>query len=164
MLQLLFIVIFVEMVVIVSLSFKTPLRKLILVILDRVKRGSGPVVVKTVAGTVAVVMLSSVYSMMLIKKRWMEDGNASQTDEILMAKNLLETTLMGGLLFHAYIIDKLHHYIKELRIRRKTMETAKKQGQGFEDAGGSGSDKDKVRALEEEIATLRARVKQLESH
>ncbi|KAK8973642.1 hypothetical protein V6N11_044615 [Hibiscus sabdariffa] len=150
------------MVVIVSLSFKTPLRKLILLILDRVKRGSGPVVVKTVAGTVAVVMLSSVYSMMLIKKRWMEDGNASQTDEILMAKNLLETTLMGGLLFHAYIIDKLHHYIKELRIRRKTMETAKKQGQGFEDAGGSGSDK--VRALEEEIATLRARVKQLESH
>ncbi|KAK8517287.1 hypothetical protein V6N13_092570 [Hibiscus sabdariffa] len=162
MLQLLFIVIFIEMVVIVSLSFKTPLRKLILLILDRVKRGSGPVVVKTVAGTVAVVMLSSVYSMMLIKKRWMEDGNASQTDEILMAKNLLETTLMGGLLFHAYIIDKLHHYIKELRIRRKTMETAKKQGQGFEDAGGSGSDK--VRALEEEIATLRARVKQLESH
>ncbi|KAL4367720.1 hypothetical protein GQ457_05G030700 [Hibiscus cannabinus] len=150
------------MVVIVSLSFKTPLRKLILLILDRVKRGSGPVVVKTVAGTVAVVMLSSVYSMMLIKKRWMEDGNATQTDEILMAKNLLETTLMGGLLFHAYIIDKLHHYIKELRIRRKTMETAKKQGQGFEDAGGSGSDK--VRALEEEIATLRARVKQLESH
>ncbi|KAK8575435.1 hypothetical protein V6N13_033328 [Hibiscus sabdariffa] len=162
MLQLLFIVIFVEMVVIVSLSFKTPLRKLILLILDRVKRGSGPVVVKTVAGTVAVVMLSSVYSMMLIKKRWMEDGNATQTDEILMAKNLLETTLMGGLLFHAYIIDKLHHYIKELRIRRKTMETAKKQGQGFEDAGGSGSDK--VRVLEEEIATLRARVKQLESH
>ncbi|KAE8714894.1 aspartic proteinase-like [Hibiscus syriacus] len=161
MFQLLFIVIFVEMVVIVSLSFKTPLRKLILLILDRVKRGSGPVVVKTVAGTVAVVMLSYVYSMMMIKKRWIEDGNVSQTDEILMAKNLLETTLMGGLLFHAYIIDKLHHYIKELRIRRKTMETAKKQGQGFEDAGRSGTDK--VTALQEEIATLRARIRQLES-
>lgn len=39
------------------------------------------------------------------------------------------------------------------------METAKKQGQGFEDAGGS----DKVTALEEEIATLRARIKKLQS-
>ncbi|KAK8629525.1 hypothetical protein V6N13_078362 [Hibiscus sabdariffa] len=67
----------------------------------------------------------------------------------------------GGLLFHAYVIDKLHHYIKELRIRRKTMETAKKQGQGFEDAGGSSSDK--VASLEEEVAKLRARIKQLES-
>ncbi|KAL4310015.1 hypothetical protein GQ457_01G043110 [Hibiscus cannabinus] len=161
MLQLLYILTLLQTVVIVSLSFKTPLRKLVLVVLDRVKRRSGPVVAKTVAGTVAVVMLSSSYNMMLIKKRWIQDGTVSRTDEIFMAKNLLETTLMGGLLFHAYVIDKLHHYIKELRVRRKTMETAKKQGQGFEDAGGSSSDK--VASLEEEVAKLRARIKQLES-
>ncbi|KAA3478168.1 hypothetical protein CXB51_013835 [Gossypium anomalum] len=159
MLQLLFTVIFAEMAVIIVLCFKTPLRKLVLMVLDRAKRGRGPVIVKTVGGTVSVVMLSYIFSMMMLKKRWIVDGNASLTDEILMAKNLLETTLMGGLLFLSLIIDKLHHYIKELRIRRKTMETAKKQGQGFEDAGGS----DKVTALEEEIATLRARIKQLES-
>ncbi|MBA0748171.1 hypothetical protein Gogos_005019 [Gossypium gossypioides] len=159
MLQLLFTVIFAEMAVIIVLCFKTPLRKLVLMVLDRAKRGRGPVIVKTVGGTVSVVMLSYIFSMMMLKKRWIVDGNASLTDEILMAKNLLETTLMGGLLFLSLVIDKLHHYIKELRIRRKTMETAKKQGQGFEDVGGS----DKVTALEEEIATLRARIKQLES-
>lgn len=96
MLQLLFTVIFAEMAVIIVLCFKTPLRKLVLMVLDRAKRGRGPVIVKTVGGTVSVVMLSYIFSMMMLKKRWIVDGNASLTDEILMAKNLLETTLMGN--------------------------------------------------------------------
>ncbi|KAK6264998.1 hypothetical protein QUC31_013192 [Theobroma cacao] len=161
MIQLLFLVVFSEMAVIVVLSFKTPLRKLVIMGLDRVKRGRGPVMVKTVAGTVSVVMMSSVYSMMKIQKRWIDDGAANPTDQVLMAKHLLEATLMGASLFLALMIDRLHHYIRELRLRRKNMEAAKKQGRGFEDVKPGGSNE--VKALEEEVTALRAKFKQLES-
>lgn len=64
--------------------------------LDRLKRGRGPLVVKTVAGTILVVLSSSVYSMVNIQKREIEDGGAiNPTDQVLMAKHLLEATLMG---------------------------------------------------------------------
>ncbi|XP_022720636.1 uncharacterized protein LOC111278283 [Durio zibethinus] len=162
MIQLLFMVIFSEMAVIMVLTFKTPLRKLVIMVLDRVKRGRGPVIVKTVAGTVSVVMMSSVYSMMKIQKRWIDDEVANPTDQVLMAKNLLEATLMGGSLFLALMIDRLHHYIRELRIRRKNMEAVKKQGRGFEDGKPGGSDE--VKALEERVTTLLGKIKQLESN
>ncbi|MBA0778953.1 hypothetical protein Gotri_003238 [Gossypium trilobum] len=159
MFQLLFMVIFSEMAVIMVLSFKTPLRKLTLMVLDRVKRGRGPLMVKTVAATIAVVMISSVYSMMTIQKRWIDDGSANPTEQILMVKHLLEATLMGGVLFLAFMIDKLHHYIRELRIRRKSMEAIKKQGPEYGKPSGS----EKVKALEGEVTTLQAKLKQLES-
>ncbi|MBA0627571.1 hypothetical protein Godav_005070 [Gossypium davidsonii] len=222
------------MAVIMVLSFKTPFRKLVIMGLDRLKRGRGPVVVKTVAGTVFVVMVSSVYSMMEIQKRWVDDdGPVSSTDQVLMVRHLLEATLMGGFfgekflkccsrpvvspptivgivpvfvnplrlsveseiksgikaehstdhcwrfgwlpderqfedfsrrratIFLALMIDRLHHYIRELRIRRKTMDAVKKQGQGSDDKKPDGFDK--VKSLEEEVMTLREKLKQLES-
>ncbi|KAE8655736.1 putative SLAC1 [Hibiscus syriacus] len=149
MIQLLSMVILSEMAVITVLSFKTPFRKLVIMGLDLVKRGRGPVVVKTVAGTVFVVMMSSLYS---IQKRWADDGVTNPTDQILMVTSLLEATLMGGTLFLALMIDRLHHYIKELRIRRKSMDALRKQ-----------VDLDKVKALEEEVTTLRGELKQAES-
>uniref|UniRef100_A0A803NZJ9 Endoplasmic reticulum transmembrane protein n=1 Tax=Cannabis sativa TaxID=3483 RepID=A0A803NZJ9_CANSA len=151
MIHLLFTVVFSEMAMIILMSFKTPLRKLIIMGLDRVKRGRGPIVVKTVAATVVFLLASSVYSMVKIQNRWIEDAASNPTDQILMAKHLLEATLM----------DRLHHYIRELRIRRKTMEAVKKQNQGFEDAKASGFDE--IKAKEEEMATLREKLKQLES-
>uniref|UniRef100_A0A5B6YQA7 Endoplasmic reticulum transmembrane protein n=1 Tax=Davidia involucrata TaxID=16924 RepID=A0A5B6YQA7_DAVIN len=161
MIQLLFTLIFAEMALIIIFVFKTPLRKLVIMGLDRVKRGHGPIIVKTVAGTVFLVMLSSVYSMMKIQKRWVEDGVGNPTDQVLMAKHLLETSLMGFSLFLALMIDRLHHYIRELRIRRKGMEAVKKQSRGFEDGKTGGSEE--IKALEEEMTSLRAKVKQLES-
>ena len=79
------------------LLFKTPLRKLVIMGLDRLKRGRGPLMVKSVAGTILVVLLSSVYSMLKIQKREIEDGGAAlnPTDQVLTAKHLLESTLMG---------------------------------------------------------------------
>lgn len=59
------------------------------------------------------------------------------------------------------MIDRLHHYIRELRIRRKSMEAIKKQNRGSED--GKASSLDEIKALENEIATSRTRLKQLES-
>ncbi|KAL5578782.1 hypothetical protein UlMin_011224 [Ulmus minor] len=161
MLQLMFTVIFSEMALILLMLFKTPLRKLVIISLDRVKRGRGPVVVKTVAATIAVLVSSSIYGMVKIQKRWIDDGVANPTDQILMAKHLLEATLMGSSLFLALMIDRLHHYIRELRIRRKTMEAVKKQNQVIED--GKTGVANEVKAKEEEMATLRAKLKELES-
>ncbi|XAR53801.1 hypothetical protein NMG60_11022486 [Bertholletia excelsa] len=161
MIQLLFTLIFAEMALIVVFVFKTPLRKLAIMGLDRVKRGRGPIILKTVAMTVFVVMMSSVYSMMKIQKRWIDDGDLNPTDQVLLAKHLLEASLMGFSLFLGLVIDRLHHYIRELRIRRKSMEVAKKQNQAFED-GKLGAAKE-IKAMEEEITTLRTKVSELES-
>lgn len=66
--------------------------------LDRTKRGRGPVVIQTISATVIVLLVASVYNMMAIQKRWTEDGAMNPTDEVIMAKHLLESTLMGKLL------------------------------------------------------------------
>lgn len=161
MIQLLFTVILVEAALILPLSFRTPFRKLVLMGLDQVKRGRGPVMVKTVAATVFVVMMSTVYSMMSIQKRGIEDGVANPTDQVLMAKHLLEATLMGAILFLALMIDRLHHYIRELRMRRKTMETANKQNRSSDDLKANGSVG--IKALEEEIRDLKSKSKELEA-
>lgn len=67
----------------------------------------------------------------------------------------------GFSLFLGLMIDRLHHYIRELRVRRKSMEAVKKQNRIFEDGKPSLSDEIKVR--EEEMTTLRGRIKQLET-
>ncbi|XP_014517115.1 B-cell receptor-associated protein 29 [Vigna radiata var. radiata] len=162
MIQLLFTLIFSEGAMIALLLFKTPLRKLVIMGLDRLKRGRGPLVVKTVAGTILVVLLSSVYSMVNIQKHEIEDGGAiNPTDQVLMAKHLLETTLMGGILFLGLMIDRLHHYIRELRIRRKGMEAVKKQTRGSED--GKFTFSEEMKSVEEERTRLRAELRRLES-
>ncbi|KAL2483945.1 B-cell receptor-associated 31-like [Forsythia ovata] len=149
------------MALIVIFVFKTPFRKLVIMGLDRVKRGRGPIVVKTVAGTIFVVMVSSGYNVMAIHRRWIDDGDVNTTDQILLAKHLLEASLMGFSLFLAFMIDRLHHYIRELRIRRKSMEAVKKQNRAFEDVKTSVSKE--FKALEQETTTLHERIKQLES-
>lgn len=61
----------------------------------------------------------------------------------------------------AFIIDRAHHYLRELRTLRKNAEAAKKQNRGFE--GGKGGPSDEIKQLEEEISTLKLKIKQLES-
>lgn len=110
MIQVLFSVIFAEMALIVLFIFKTPLRKLVIMGLDRVKRGRGPIVVKTTGSTIFVVMLSTIYSVVSIRKRWIdEDGNVTPTDQILMAQHLLLASLMG--ISHFLRIWVTHQFI-----------------------------------------------------
>ncbi|KAJ8761724.1 hypothetical protein K2173_004533 [Erythroxylum novogranatense] len=158
MIQLLFTVIFSEMAFILVLIFKNPFRKLVIMGMERVKRGQGPIVVKTVGGTVFIVLMSSVYSMVKIQKRWIEEGAVNPTDQILMAKHLLEATLLGSFLFLGLMIDRMHHYIRELQIRRKSMEAVKKQNRAFEDGKV-----EEIKAFEEEMTSLRSKLKQLEA-
>ncbi|KAI4295928.1 hypothetical protein L6164_035922 [Bauhinia variegata] len=161
MIQLLFTVIFSEIATIMVLLFKTPLRKLVIMALDRLKRGRGPIIAKTVGGTVLVLLSSGVYSMVKIKSRGIEEGAANPTDQVLMAGHLLEVTLMGAVLFLGLMIDRLHHYLREIRMRRKSMEAVKKQARGIEDSKIGNSEE--IKALEEETSKLRAEVKRLES-
>jgi hypothetical protein len=117
MIQLLYTVIFTEATMIALLLFKTPLRKLVIMALDRLKRGRGPLMVKTVAVTLVIVLSSSVYSMINIQKRGIEDAAAvNPTDQVLMAKHLLEATLMGmyridSFFFFLWIVDFLFFLI-----------------------------------------------------
>ncbi|CAJ1979064.1 unnamed protein product [Sphenostylis stenocarpa] len=161
MLQLLYTAIFSEMLLILTLVFKTPLRKLVIVSLDRVKRGRGPVVVSTVGATLVVVLSSSLYSMAKIQQRTLEAGMLNPTDQVLMSKHMLEASLMGFLLFLSLMIDRLHHYIRELRLLRKTMEAIKKQSRSFEESKNGNTVEQK--ALTVEIATLKSKIKKLES-
>ncbi|KAL9322583.1 hypothetical protein ACSQ67_010636 [Phaseolus vulgaris] len=98
MLQLLYAVIFAQMFVIVSFLFKTPARKLVILTLDRLKRGRGPVVVKTVAATLLVVLASSLYSIAKIQRRSLDASVVNPTDQVLVSKHTLEASLMGNLL------------------------------------------------------------------
>jgi hypothetical protein len=97
MIQLLFTVLGLEMALVVVLLFKTPLRKLAILGLDRLKRGRGPVMVKTVAATVLLVFTSSGYSIVKIHDRSNEMGQLTPTDQVLASRHLLEASLMGDL-------------------------------------------------------------------
>ncbi|KAL3509805.1 hypothetical protein ACH5RR_029206 [Cinchona calisaya] len=157
MIQLLFSLIFSEMGLILILLFKTPLRKLVIMTLDRVKRGRGPLVVKSVAATIFVMMIYTVYTVQELYSSPIESFNP--TDQVLFAFQVLQASLMGFLLFLALMIDRLHYYMRELHILRKTMEAAEKQNQESDEGK---SDKDKVNALKEEIAAMRTKINLLE--
>ncbi|CAH9054349.1 unnamed protein product [Cuscuta epithymum] len=158
--QLLFSVAFGEMSLILLLLFKTPLRKLLILSLDRAKRGRGPIVVKSVGGTVLLLFIYTVYSIQDIQSRPLESINP--TDQVLLAYLILEASLLGFVLFLALMIDRLHHYIRELRALRKAMEAAKKHDQSI-DNGKSGDGEKKVNSLKDEISSLTSKISLLES-
>ncbi|KAL9661635.1 hypothetical protein QQ045_026459 [Rhodiola kirilowii] len=95
MIQLLLAVVFFEMVLIIALLFKTPFRPLVIMGMDNVKRGRGPVVVKTVGGTVFVVLLSTLQGMAAIQDNVLDGGLVNPTDQVLMATYMLQASLMG---------------------------------------------------------------------
>ncbi|XP_071726053.1 uncharacterized protein [Rutidosis leptorrhynchoides] len=159
MIYLFFAVLFIEMIMILLLLFKTPLRKLLILGLDRAKRGTAPLIVKSVGATVFVIMMYNVYSVTEIQRRPADIINP--TDQIILAYHMLEASLMGFSLFLSLMIDRLHHYIRELRILRKTMETAKKQNREAEETKNKGADE--VKVLNDEMTKLKAHIKNLES-
>lgn len=69
--------------------------------------------------------------------------------------------LAGFVLFLSLMIDRLHYYIRELRLLRKTMEAVKKQNRSFED--GKNGSAEELRALGDEVATLKTKIKKVES-
>lgn len=103
MIQLLFVVILSEMVLILAFLFRTPFRKLVILGLDQIKRGRGPVVVATVAATVFVVLMTNVYSIVKIRASRIDKAAVlSPTDQVLMIKHLLDATLLGNFQFYDF--------------------------------------------------------------
>ncbi|KAK9209747.1 hypothetical protein WN944_002115 [Citrus x changshan-huyou] len=95
MFYLFFTTVFTEMALILALLFESPLRKLLILGLDKLKQGRGPLVAKSVGATVLVVLSSAVYNVVEIHKRSRESGALNPTEEVLMADLLLEASLMG---------------------------------------------------------------------
>ncbi|XP_009599718.1 uncharacterized protein [Nicotiana tomentosiformis] len=132
MIQPLFALVFFEVAVVLILVFRTPLRKPVLMALDRSKQGRGPVIVKSAGGTLFVVLVSILFNVTIIQNRATDSGTVNPTDQVLLANHLLEASLLGFSLFLALVIDRLHYYIKELRLLRKTLEAEKKTKQSRE--------------------------------
>ncbi|CAN6231479.1 unnamed protein product [Urochloa humidicola] len=166
MIQLLFVVLLAEASVAAALLFKTPLRKLAVLGIDRLKRGRrAPVAVKTVAGVVLALLASTLYSMAEISGRTADPdsgGGLTPTDQVLFARHLLEASLMGYSLFLVLVIDRLHQYIRDLRGFKKNLEAASKHNKMLEEAKLGISEETKK--YKEEIATLNKEMKKLKLH
>lgn len=81
---------------ILTLMFRTPVRKLVIAGLDQVKQRRGPVIVRTVAATVLLVFISTLHGLTNVQKRLREAGGSlNPTDQVLIAAHLLEASLMG---------------------------------------------------------------------
>nr|XP_027068839.1 uncharacterized protein LOC113694173 [Coffea arabica] len=115
-----------EVVLILTLLFRTPLRKPTVMMVDKMKQGRGPVVAKTVAGTLFMIFISTLNNIMKIQNRAVEAGTINPTDQILLVNHILEAILLGFSLFLGVMIDRLHYYIKELHRLRKSLEVTKK--------------------------------------
>nr|XP_043631021.1 uncharacterized protein LOC122602396 [Erigeron canadensis] len=111
MTPLLFVLLIAEINMVMILLFKTPLRKLAMFVLDRLKEGRGPIL-STIGVTLFAVLMSSLYSIMRIQKRSMETGVVNSNDHVLLANHILDASLMGCSLFLGLMIDRLHYYVK----------------------------------------------------
>ncbi|CAN6481070.1 unnamed protein product [Victoria cruziana] len=160
MIQLLYTLLVGEGLVVLLLILKNPMRKLVTMCLDRVKRGRGPVVVKTLVGVLFVLMVASLHSIFKIHKRSDEFGSITPTDQVLVSRLMLEASLMGFCIFLTLMIDRMHHYIRELRMMRKTIEPLKMQSRSSEEWKNGGST---VSELEKELSSLKEKVKHLEA-
>lgn len=96
MIQLLFLVLFVEGAIAFLLLIKIgPLRELVIKSLDQMKMGKGPATVKTIAGTMSVILLSNLMSIVKIQNKGAKLGTMSPMDQVLWRTHLLEASLMG---------------------------------------------------------------------
>ena len=100
MIQLLFTLVFVERALALFLMVNIPpLRNLIIKILDQVKIGNDSTMVKTLGGTMLVILASSITSILKIQTRSVKMGTITPTGHIPMQTHLLEALLMGIFVF-----------------------------------------------------------------
>ncbi|KAL4379936.1 hypothetical protein GQ457_02G004500 [Hibiscus cannabinus] len=169
MIQLLFLVLFAEGVMAFLLLVKIgPLRELVIKSLDQLKMGKGPATVKTIAGTMSVILLSSLMSIVKIQNKGAKLGTMSPMDQVLWRTHLLEASLIGFTLFLGFIIDRMHHYIKKLVGLRSRVGSSKEEVDRLEKERSKLKDKDnkaskEMKLLKEEISTLSENLKKLKS-
>uniref|UniRef100_A0A7N2LCQ3 Endoplasmic reticulum transmembrane protein n=1 Tax=Quercus lobata TaxID=97700 RepID=A0A7N2LCQ3_QUELO len=112
----LFLVLFAEGVLAFLLLVKIgPLRELAIKNLDPLKTGKGPATAKTIAGTMSVILLSSLMSIVKIHNRGAKLGTMSPMDQVLWRTHLLEASLMAPLLGFFYKICMISEDFAEER-------------------------------------------------
>lgn len=169
MIQLLFLVLFAEGALAFLLLVKIgPLRELVIKSLDQLKMGKGPATVKTIAGTMFVILLSSLMSIVKIQNKGAKLGTMSPMDQVLWRTHLLEASLIGFTLFLGFIIDRMHHYLTKLiRLRsnagssKEEVEQLRKEKMQLKDKEEKASKE--LKRLQEEISTLSVNLKKLKS-
>lgn len=167
MIQLLFMVLFVEGLVAFLLLVKVgPLRELVMKSLDQVKMGKGPATVKTIAGTMSVILLSSLMSIVKIQNKGAKLGTMSPMDQVLWRTHLLEASLMGFTLFLGFLIDRMHHYLRKLINIRSKVGSSKEEVGKLEKEKQQLKDKEEkaskeITALQDELSKVSNEVKKL---
>ncbi|CAN1269561.1 hypothetical protein LINPERPRIM_LOCUS13625 [Linum perenne] len=149
MIELLFFVMFAEAAVAFLLLVKIgPLRELVLKSLDQIKIGKGPAYVKTISGTMFVILLSYLMSIVKIQNKGAKLGSLSPMDQVLWRSHLLEALLIGFTLFLGFVIDRMHHYLKKLISLKGNAGASKEE---FE----TKQLQEKISALSEELKKLK---------
>lgn len=167
MIQLLFLVLFVEAVVAFLMLVKIgPLRELVMKSLDQVKMGKGPATVKTIAGTMSVILLSSLMNIVKIQNKGAKLGTMSPMDQVLWRTHLLEASLMGFTLLLGFLIDRIHHYLGKLVTIRSKVGASKEEFEKLEKEKQQLKEKEKktskeITSLQNELSKLTEEVKKL---
>ncbi|KAI4354329.1 hypothetical protein L6164_003199 [Bauhinia variegata] len=167
MIQLLFLVLFAEGVLAFLLLVKIgPLRDLVIKSLDQLKMGKGPATVKTIAGTMSVILFSSVMSIFKIQNKGAKLGTMSPMDQVLWRTHLLEASLMGFTLFLGFIIDRMHHYLRKLINLRSNAGASKEELEKLQKEKVQLEEKEEkasqqVKKLKEELSALSESLKKV---
>ncbi|KAH7576375.1 hypothetical protein JRO89_XS01G0047300 [Xanthoceras sorbifolium] len=167
MIQLLFLVLFAEGALAFLLLVKIgPLRELVIKSLDQLKMGKGPATVKTIAGTMSVILLSSLMSIVKIQNKGAKLGTMSPMDQVLWRTHLLEASLIGFTLFLGFIVDRMHHYLTKLIRLRSNAGSSKEEVEQLQKEKLQLKDKEEkasmeMKRLQEELSTLSENLKKL---
>ncbi|PUZ36077.1 hypothetical protein GQ55_9G011000 [Panicum hallii var. hallii] len=112
--------------------------------------------------------MSDVASILKIQNRGLKVGTVSPMDQVLWRTHLLEASLIGYTLFLAFVIDRLHHYLRKLITLRKTSSTSREEVEKLQMENRSLREKEdksssEMKKLQREIAKLNESMKKLKS-
>ncbi|OMO95842.1 hypothetical protein COLO4_15640 [Corchorus olitorius] len=130
--------------------------------------GKGPATMKTIAGTMSVILLSSLMSIIKIQNKGAKLGTMSPMDQVLWRTHLLEASLMGFTLFLGFIIDRMHHYLIKLIGLRSSVGSSNEEVERLQKEKTQLQEKDEkaskeIKLLKEEISTLSEKLKKMKS-
>eukprot|EP00249_Psilotum_nudum_P011019 c22921_g1_i1 orf=623-1342(+) len=100
--------------------------------LDVLKIGRGAAAVKTAGVIMLVVLAAIINSMYKIKRRIVKLGLSTPTDQYMLCTHLLQASLLGYALFQGLVINRLHHYLREIISLRMNIEALTKQAKATE--------------------------------
>lgn len=109
-----------------------PFHKLVVKGIDILTTARASAVVRTLAGTLAIILASTISSIYKIETRISKFGSPTPADHFMLRTYLLEAFLMGFCLFLMLVISQLHHQLQEICSLKLNIETLKKQAKSVE--------------------------------